>query len=401
MNILQISTFDTKGGAAKVAFELHNSLRKHGHVTHMFVHHKQSSDPSIQTIKQTKVERILARLCATDIHVWHSDQILKTPQYKAADIVHLHNIHGNFFNINTLRKICQEKKVVWTLHDMWAITGHNVWGFDNVAALTHKPSALPIPCIEATPPLLWNNRAFLFRAKNKNYKRSAFTIVPVSRWLQGEINSSILKEKPTRVIHNGINTSVFTPTAKHTARLELSLPTDKKIILFASVGGSHNTQKGWQYTEAVIAHFANREDICFVCVGGKKPPNPLPNVHYVEYISDPRVMAEYYSAADIFLFTSVAENFPLVTLEAMACGTPVVAFDVGGTAEAVVHNTNGYIARYKDTDDLITGVENILGLPAEQIEKIAKMNTDLVRTKFDTNHMVNAYVELYNSLLHS
>lgn len=145
-----------------------------------------------------------------------------------------------------------------------------------------------------------------------------------------------------------------------------------------------------------MSHYKN---ILFLCIGGDEQDNNIENIRYINYIDDKELLAKYYSASDIFLFTSLAENFPLVILEAMACGLPVVSFDVGGVKEALIHKKNGYIAKYKDIDDLINGIEYVLNLNDNEILKISDFSIKGVQDNFTIKKMVNQYMELYKSLL--
>ncbi len=395
MNILEIGTFDTRGGAAQVSYTQKEALKKLGHDCKMFVHKKYSDDTDVIEIPQTSIERKLSSLFATDINFWNSNSILKSDEYKKAQIVHLHNIHGGFFNIKTLKKIAEEKPVVWTLHDMWAITGHNAWGYDDPTK-THNSL---IPKIDINPKLKWNNRSYLFNLKKKVYGEIKINIVPVSHWLERELEHSILKDQKITVIHNGIDVTVFKKTNKSDAREKLGLPLDKKIIMFASNGGKNNPQKGWSYAETVISNFSKDPDILFLCVGGSNYTDSMKNIQYIDYVSNQYDMSLYYSASDIFLFTSLAENFPLMILEAMACGTPVVSFDVGGVKEVLVHKENGYLVAYRDSQDLINGIEYILNLNTLSLSELSQKSIEKIARNFTQEITAKKYIDLYRSII--
>ncbi len=382
MKILMIGTFDTKGGAAKVSWELKKGFEAAGHSVTMFVHRKHSTDTHVFEIPQRKIERMMASLFATDLHFWKTDYILEIPEFKDADIVHFHNIHGSFFNHTTFEKISRLKPVTWTLHDMWALTGHNAWGYEPFIGTQSS-----IPEIEVTPHLRWNNRRFLFRTKQRMFE-TPFSVVTPSRWLAQEAQKGTLRNHPIETIHNGINTSIFKPTDQTDARTKLSLPLNKKIVLTVAQGGLGNPQKGGMYVEEIQKRFSDGKDIVFISLGGKD-----------RYIKDPAQLALYYSAADVFLFTSLAENFPLVVLEALACGLPVVSFDVGGVKEAVVSGQHGYIARYQGSDDAFTELSKILSMPPEEYAKMRKSCRAHAEANFNLDDMVQKYLTLYDSLI--
>ncbi len=384
MNILSIGTFDTKGGAAKVSWTLKQWLEQTGHSVDMFVHRKHSSDAHVHEIPQTRFQRILSGVWATDLHFWKTDYILETPQFKKADIVHLHNIHGSFFNHSTFKKMCLVKPVVWTLHDMWALTGHNAWGYEPFIGKSSD-----IPQIEVTPKLRWDNSRSLFKVKQNMY-RYPFTIVTPSRWLENEARDSILRDHRIEMIHNGIDTDIFEPTDQDEARKRLSLPIGKKIVLTVAQGGLGNPQKGGIYVEEIRKRFEGHEDTLFIALGGKD-----------RFVRDPVELALYYSAADALLFTSLAENLPLVVLEALSCGLPVVSFDVGGVGEAIEHGEHGYIARYKDAEDIATGLHKILGSSQDEQTTMRRACRARAIEEFGAGHMAQKYLDLYTSLIHA
>jgi glycosyltransferase involved in cell wall biosynthesis len=134
-------------------------------------------------------------------------------------------------------------------------------------------------------------------------------------------------------------------------------------------------------------------------VGNFVSHNTEENVEYRLHVSDPALLALYYSAADVLLFTSIAENFPLVILEALSCGLPIVTFDVGGVKEAVSHLENGFLCPYTDTSALLEGLKWALNLNNEEHEVIAKQSHELVKTKFSVNLMTQQYLNLYLELI--
>ena len=180
----------------------------------------------------------------------------------------------------------------------------------------------------------------------------------------------------------------------------MGLPQNKKIILFVSPVGS-NPQKGWGYIETMMEQCKNNKDILFLCVGtGVKTPKQEKQAFIsLAFIGNESKMAEYYAVADVFLFASKAETFPLVILEAMSCGLPVVSFDVGGVKEAVLHKETGYIANYLDASDLLNGIEHILSLNSSEYEKMSQLARRRVLENFTDTQMTKNYLDLYREVL--
>ena len=393
---MQISTFDNKGGAAKIAWTLKQELEKRNHKTSMFVAHKLSTSNNVYQIPNRFTNRLLSIALASDLDFFQSDDILKTEEYKKADIVHCHNLHGYYFNFTTLQKMAKEKPVVWTLHDMWAITPHCAHAFDGPL----KKGFYQCPSRNIYPSILWPNEKYLQWRKKHVYESIKFNVVVPSHWLKRKIKASILGNQHISLIYNGIDSAIFKKYPQREIRKKLSLPLDKKIITFIAQGGKGNPWKGWEYIENIISHCRWNKKILFLCIGGNKKFNDE-NIKHIPYVFDELLLAQYYSISDLFLLTSLAENFPVVVLEAMACGVPVVSFDVGGVKEAVLHKENGYIAKYKDTKDLVRGINYISGLNKEELEIMSLNSIKRVKKYFTLETMIDNYLNLYRSLIKS
>jgi glycosyltransferase involved in cell wall biosynthesis len=395
MNILMISTTDILGGAAKVAWDIKTALEERGDVVNLFVADKRSDDPSVSVIRRSKWRKVIGFLFASEDLI-ATDWILKTEEFKNADIIHCHNIHGRFFNLSTLKKMSLLKPVVWTLHDEWAITPHCAYTLEGT---TMKNGLYVCPSISTPPRLLWDNTKRLAKKRNDLYASTKFHIITPSRWLLERAKKTALVTHDIRLIPNGIDTHSFIQTDKRQARVKLNLPENKKIILFLATAGKANTWKGWKYTEEVIGHYQNDPNVLFLNVGNLVNEKNQKNIEYRGHVRSASELALYYSAADLLLFTSIAENFPLVILEAMSCGLPIVAFDVGGVKEVVTHGENGYICPYKNIPKLLEGVDSLLNYPDETTKKISQQSSAKIRSRYNTANMTNLYVDLYQELL--
>ena len=398
MNILQINTQDKKGGAAKVARSLKQELEKRGHETSMFVGRKYSDEKNIKILNDVrsfsgKARKKLAYWLANDIDIFSSDHILKTPEFKSADIVHCHNLHGNYFNLGTLEKMSAIKPVVWTLHDMWPITAHCAHAFDGKI---NEKGFFACPALGILPAIAWHNEKYLEKRKVGIYKNSNFHIVTPSKWLANKVAQSILGNKPLSVIHNGIDTNIFKPLRSdlNLLRSDLGLPTNKRIILVVAKGGASNPWKGGNYAQEAIQAFRGDSRAFFVDLGGDTGQDS-PTLKTVGYVADQGTLAKYYSAADILLYPSIADNCPLVVLEAQACGLPVVSFATGGIPELVDHQKTGYIARYKDIADIITGIQWMLSRSPAELATMREAAIAKIHSDFTLEKMTDQYLNLY------
>ncbi len=408
LKILQISTTDNIGGAALSAWNLGKSLTKYGYDVKYFVAYKNSSEDNVYQFKNglfrndfaskigNDVNRFITKFISNDIDLGAQEEILNHSWYKNADIIHCHNLHGSFFKLETLVNISKYKKIDWTLHDEWAIMAHGAWSStDEVKNGFFKRNEL-----SSYPPMFWDNERYLSQKKRKIYKNIKLNIVVPCRWLKKRVERSILKKQKNNLIYYGINNKVFKKYDKEVVRNTLKLPLNKKIITLLANGGKRNKQKGWDYTNELVNFYKNDDQILFLCIGGKaKNEKNINNIRYINYIDNNNLLARYYSASDVFILTSIADNLPQVVLEAMSCGVPVVSFDVGGVKEAVIHKKNGYIAKYRDIKDLIRGVNYISNLNKEELEAMSLNSIKRVKKYFTLTKMTKNYIDLYQSLI--
>lgn len=408
MNILQINTADNRGGAAKIAYELKSGLEKEGHTTSMFVRHKYSDDDNVFFVQKPNkllnflspifkrnlegtIRRKLPYYLANDVDIFSSsDKILKTEQFKKADIVHCHNLHSGYFSLKTLQKISEKKPVVWTFHDMWPITPHCAHSFGDVI----KNGFYMCPNKDIYPPIAWHNEKNLMQKKAEIYDGSNFHIVVPSLWMKNKVTKSILGSKPITLIYNGVDTEIFKPYDKFEARKKFGLPLDKKLVLFVTKDTQTNPWKGGKFVDAVIEFYKNNPNVFFLNIGGSSVIKK-DNIWHLPYVKDQSTLAQYYSSADFLLYPTLADSFSLVTAEAMACGLPILTFNTGALPELVKHKGNGYIAKYEDRDDLLNGAEKLINFNQKEVVSYSKLSRNLVLEKFCLKNMVKKYLELY------
>jgi glycosyltransferase involved in cell wall biosynthesis len=400
-NILHINTAAGKGGASKIAHELLNkSLNQKGINSKILVNESFLNDDSIDILEHTNpnLHRLLHKYQRknglVDFFNVDSFNIKNLEIFKNADILHLHNLHGNYFSLFNLPEMTALKSTIWTLHDEYALTGHCAFALDCEKWQTGCGNC---PNLSAYPKLKKDTTKYLFDTKQKIYENSNFTVVCYSNWLKDKLSKSILKDKDIRLIYNGINEKTFVNTDKNEARIKLNLPLNKKILLFSANGGIRNPQKGGEYILKTYEHFKCYEDIIFVCIGGKNKEINAPNWIDIPYINDETTMALYYSAADLFIYPSLAETFGLVLAEAMSCELPIVTFKNSAIQEVVAHNETGYLAENENIDDFINGINYFID--NEPIRKqFSKQARERVLEKFTLDRMIEEYIILYREI---
>ena len=403
MKILHINTLFTQGGAALLMRILAKNLEQNHNVKHYFVVKKnlgEKSENIFQTSEKTstfgykKLSRILSeygflyRLLPIE-----SKFILKATGEIAPDIIHIHNIHGGYFQTNLLPKLAKITPVVWTFHDMFPITGHCTHSFE---CEKWKTGCGNCGRLNIYPEIKKDKTRFLWNYKNKIFNSADFTIVTPSLWLKKCIEESFLKNKDIRLIYNGIDLKNFKKTDKSEARKEFGLPENKKIILFSADGGVGNTFKGGEFVFEAFEKLKNRSDILFLNIGGE---NCQKSENWFDFghINDPQTMAKLYSAADIYLFPTLAETFGMTIVEAMSCGLPVVTFETGGVPEIVENEKTGFVVEYKNGEKLVKALEKLLD--DDELRKKMVENAVNASKKFSSERMALEYLRLYEELL--
>lgn len=258
------------------------------------------------------------------------------------DVIWLHNIHGYYINVEMLFEYLKksDKKVYWTLHDCWSFTGH-------CAYFTYaKCDKWKTGCSECKQKSRYPQSILIDNSKqNYERKRKAFcgvkdmTLITPSQWLADLVKESFLKEYPVKVIKNKIDTNVFKPTESD-FRERYGLE-DKKILL--GVASTWDERKGLQDYLKLSQMLPDKYRIVLVGLNKKQMKNLPDNVLGLPRTESAKQLAEIYTAADIFVNLSYEENYPTVNLEAQACGTPVIAYDVGGTRETLDTNIKSNI----------------------------------------------------------
>jgi len=294
--------------------------------------------------------------------------ISQHPLVQEADILHLHWVNFGFLSIESLGKLFSlGKPIVWTLHDMWAFTGgcHHSGDCENYQG--HCGNCLPYlrnPSPDDLSAKVWQRKHVIF---GDITKLPPIQIIGCSEWLANRARkSSLFKNLSIDAIPNPLDVHVFKPTAKAEARAKLNLPVDKKLILFAAAKVTV-IWKGFDYFQEALRilkeQISKPEEIELVILGESDAElnKMLPfKTHALGRISDVEKIALIYSAADVFTIPSIQENLPNTIMEAMACGTPAVGFEVGGIPEMIAHQETGFLATYKSAENFAEGIKWVL-----------------------------------------
>ena len=408
LSVLHISHYDNYGGSARSAYKIHLGLRESGVRSKMLVGTKVTDDPDVARIHGNR--RVLRCLDAVGTYIvdrlgWQylfypsSFTLAQHPWFQAADVVQLYNIHGGFFSFEALPLLSRRRPIVWRLSDMWPLTGHCSYSYDCERWMNGCGTC---PLLDEYPELSRDTTAFLWRRKRSAYKRSDLVIVTTNGWMEKLVSQSpLLGDYPRHCIPNGVDTKVFRPMSRHSARDVLGVPKRAHAVLFAA----HNTsaaRKGGEIVPAVMAALVARgvRDLVLIVVGeGAESWRTLRECPVLVngLTNSDRLMAIFYSAADVLLCPTLAENLPNTVIESMACGTPVVAFEAGGVAEAVRHLQTGYLAGRGNVERLAEGVHMLLS-DGGLHERLSASCRRVAETEYANEIQVRRFVELYSSI---
>jgi glycosyltransferase involved in cell wall biosynthesis len=267
-----------------------------------------------------------------------SRRLLSLPP-RQPDVVHAHNLHGGYFDLRALPELSRRVPVVLTLHDAWMLSGHCAHSFDCERWQTgcgHCPDLTIYPAIRR------DRTAPNWRRKRDLYGRSRLWVATPSRWLMDRVERSMLAPAiaGARVIPNGVDLSVFRPASRAAARAALGLPAEVCVLLFAASGARSNEFKDFRLLRAAAARVAEQlegRDVVLAALGEAGPVEWAggAEIRFAPFEEDPEGVALWYQAADVYLHAARADTFPTTVVEALACGTPVVATAVGGIPEQV------------------------------------------------------------------
>ena len=376
MRVLIVNTSERTGGAAIAANRLMHALNQNGVEAKMLVRDRKTGSTDVANIPQSW--RLKAKFLWERGVIWLANGLSKQgifqvdiansgtditalEEFNWADIIHLHWVNQGYLSLNNLERIIQSgKPIVVTLHDQWYFTG-----------ICHYSGTCDLYQSQCRHCPMLKHGGFgvdlakrVFDRKRSIYSGRNMAFVGCSRWMKNLANKSQLTQgHMVTNVPNAIDTDIFTPMNQQAAREKHHLPADKYLILFGAQRIT-DERKGFRFLNEACDHIVRMNPdmaarLGVVVLGGDaeqvKSALPFP-VYTVNYLNEEADIASLYNAANLFVTPSLQDNLPNTIVEAMACGTPCVGFDVGGIPEMIDHQKNGYIARYRDSEDLANGI---------------------------------------------
>jgi glycosyltransferase involved in cell wall biosynthesis len=460
LKVLQVNAVDTPGGAAVIAFRLHQTYRQWGLKSNIVVSTKRSGDLDVTELRRRNwidawarawsriggrlqslpVKPVLAKRlheCADligqpsravqslrgeeDFDFPATWRILDTVKERP-DVVHCHNLHDRYFDLRALPWLSHQVPVVITLHDAWLLSGHCAHA---LGCGRWQTGCGNCPDLTTYPALRRDGTRFNWQRKARIYASSRLYVATPCQWLMDKVELSMLKPAvvESRVIPNGVDVSAFRVGDKRAARHALGIAQSPLVLLTA--GASRLRQSPWRDYDALrnaVAKASERlgdKDLLLMVLGEEAPAERMgrARVHFVRHQSDPSRVAQYYQAADLLVHPARADTFPLVVIEAQACGLPVVATAAGGIPEQLcglrgssagsseaesnryqLEAATGVLVPVGDTEGMASALVLLLGSESLRI-RLGRNAARRVDEHFGPGRQARAYLEWYRSIL--
>jgi glycosyltransferase involved in cell wall biosynthesis len=439
--ILQVNTLDMGGGAEQIADNLLKNYQASGHDAWLAVGEKRSSKPEILVIPVISDQGLWAKLCLSlrewltplharirgiarlrknlldlsigpdviprwmgmeEFHYPGSKTILELAP-KPVEIVHLHNLHGHYFDLRTLTELSQKVPVVITMHDAWLLSGNCAHSF---ACEKWKTGCGACPDISIYPGLSRDTTALNWKRKQGIYAHSHLYLATPSQWLMNKAQESMLLPAimQSKVIPNGVDLNIFHPANQALVRSQLRIAPDAQVLLFAANGIKRNKFKDYATIRKALELLSNNTNspVLVIALGeeGEEEVFGSITIRYVAPVSDRQRVAAYYQAADIYIHASHVDTFPTSILEAMACGLPVVATAVGGIPEQVDHDITGLLVPAGASVEMAQAIETILNNSQLRTD-MGKAAAIKAQNEFSLALQAQRYLDWYQEILAS
>ncbi|MGH7793397.1 MAG: glycosyltransferase [Candidatus Binatia bacterium] len=405
MQVLQVMGRDFPYfGAAVSAYRLYCGLRTAG-VDVRFLCQQKRLDSSIEIPRSPRVERLISqitsRLGFNDVHCVGSFKVKSLKAYLDADIIHFHGIHGQYFSYLALPTLTRDKTAVFTLRDMWALTGRCSFSYD-CERWKIGCGQCPHPDLSPVSASNFDASGLEWKLKNWIYSHSKFAVVALDKRMVERAKQSMLKHFPIVHIPNGVDTYAYQPLDPHLCRKALGIPVSKRVLMFAAANLSRKRKGGALLVKALRSLPPSLKSEIVLVLLGEQGDAIAGSVDLqtlsLGYVDGHRLKALAYSAADILVFPTQDEGLPNVLLESMACGCPMVATDAGGVPDVVRPGVTGHLAAAEDWEDLRDGIVSLL--EDEPLRRrLGEQCRQIALNEYSVDLEIKRHIELYQRLL--
>lgn len=402
MNIVYLNVLDEVGKRFNGA-ELARHYNAHGHSCVQYVWEKQGSDPSTILLGRPAVRwglyyvpRAIEKLFSLQSYLTLTHVAFeRSEHFKAADIVHYQLINNNYFNIRSLARLSAAKPSVWTLHDMWPITGHCVHAMDCERWLQGCGSC---PDLHSYVPMDHDRTAFMWRAKQKLYTKTDLDMVVSSQWMMDRVKRSpLMSGQRVHKIPFGIDEKIFAPGDRTAVRNRLGIAPDHIVI---GVRASTQPMKGFGLFRAALSQLKTKHPVTILTFDTKGLLDDLSHTFTINdrgWVNDTKGLSEIFQAMDIFVTPSRAESFNMTAIEAMACCVPLVTFDTTPMAGFIERDAAGVTVPYADVTALMAAMQRLVEHP-EQREVLGRCGRGIVLKDFTFALHAERMMDLYTDV---
>jgi glycosyltransferase involved in cell wall biosynthesis len=394
MKVIQINATCGAGSTGKICVEISKLLTEKGIENYIFYFEGESEYPlgkKVTTDYYIKSQALLSRSLGN--YGFNSKgatkRLIEEIKKINPDIIHLHNIHCHGCNFNLLFEYLKatDIKILWTFHDCWAFTGYCMY-FDMVDC--NKWECCCNNCPQKDKYSWFFDKSENLYEKKKNILQDLnLTIVTPSKWLADVVKKSFLKNYPIKVINNGIDLSLFEPTESNFK--ENNGIADKYMLL--GVSFDWDTRKGLDVFVELSKQLSEKYQIVLVGVNEAAKKQLPENIIAIGRTKNQKELAEIYSAADVFVNPTKEENFPTVNIESLACGTPIVSYETGGSSE-IFDEASGVAVPKNDIDKLKQEIISVC-----ENKRFTKENCIKRAQNLNSKDKFNEYIVLYEQLL--
>lgn len=401
MKVLQINTTINSGSTGRIVEDIGKSILLAKNESYVAYSRKSMPSKSTKLSIGSKIDFYyhILQTRLFDLHGFGSKistrYFIQEIEIINPDVIHLHNIHGYYLNIEILFDYLKKKKtpLVWTFHDCWAFTGHCTY-FDSVNCKKWKTGCYSCPKTQMYP------KSWFIDNSENNYivKKDLFqefeklTIVTPSHWLKNVVKESFLNDYEISVIHNGIDLEVFKPRNSFYSKKINELKSKNIVLGVASIWDDRKGLKDF-------IRISSKLEISFqiVLIGCSKSQIKLlpKNILGISRTENTEELAAWYSAAKVFVNPTYQDNFPTTNIEALACGTPVVTYDTGGSGESI-NDATGIIVKKGDINELLTAIKKIVSYDSSAFKILCRQRAE---QNYDRNDRYQDYLELYDNLI--
>lgn len=441
LKILQVASHELAGGAARIAWSLNAKLIERGYASTLVVGTKRSDDDNVLVFDNNRLRnpwsrnwyRIEDKLTSKGVRIlpgaargigligeprraldrfrgiedFHYPATKELPglKQKESHLIHLHNLHGQYFDLRMLPQISNSYPTLITLHDEWMYTGHCAYTLD---CERWRIGCGSCPDLNIYPSIRLDKTVDNLKRKSSIFNDSRLWITAPSKWLMDKAKESVLQRAMVqgRVIRNGVDLEIFKPNpVQERLRKNMGIPVNSWVVLFVGFQTKSHPFKDYSTMAAAVSQLpvkiAGRE-VVFVCLGEKAKSIRLGNTltMFAEGVPSAGEVTEYYNASDVYIHAARADTYPTTILEAMACGLPVVATSIGGIPEQVENDKTGFLVPPGDAVAMSARLLSLLS-NSDLLDRMGNEAERKAKIEFGIERMMDEYIALYSEIADS